>query len=48
LSTTESKKLVSTTKDSGPWFSFFTKGDKEYHEYMTTEWGFEKVRTTFN
>lgn len=36
-----SKKSMRT--NSSPWFSIFTKGDMEYNEYMTTEWGFEKV-----
>lgn len=26
-----------------PWFYKFTKGDEEYNNYMSTEWGFEKV-----
>ncbi|GAX14459.1 DNA-3-methyladenine glycosylase I [Fistulifera solaris] len=27
---------------SNPWYTFFTKGDAEYGEYMATEWGFER------
>lgn len=38
-----------TTSDfgSGPWYHKFTKGDEEYDRYMATEWGFEKVRTSW-
>ncbi|GAX09931.1 DNA-3-methyladenine glycosylase I [Fistulifera solaris] len=27
---------------SNPWYTFFTKDDVEYNEYMATEWGFER------
>ncbi|NCO47166.1 MAG: hypothetical protein GW890_12625 [Vibrio sp.] len=32
------------TVNSDPWYTLFTKGDKEYTEYMKNEWGLEKVR----
>eukprot|EP00980_Cylindrotheca_fusiformis_P017285 scaffold5347_cov130-Cylindrotheca_fusiformis.AAC.7 len=35
------RSKTSKTKVDGPWFSVFTKGDAEYEEYMTKEWGFE-------
>ena len=33
-----------TPNDGLPWYDMFTKGDKEYDQYMATEWGFEKVK----
>ena len=33
-----------TPNDGLPWYHMFTKGDKEYDQYMATEWGFEKVK----
>mmetsp|Transcript_20293 Transcript_20293/g.57620 ORF Transcript_20293/g.57620 Transcript_20293/m.57620 type:complete len:394 (+) Transcript_20293:97-1278(+) len=31
-----------TDNRSKPWYTMFTKGDKQYDRYMATEWGFEK------
>lgn len=35
---------ASRTLKPTPWYHVFTKGDEEYNRYMSTEWGFEKVR----
>lgn len=43
------KSVVKNSKrnvdsESAAWYTVFTKGDKEYNEYMANEWGYERVR----
>ena len=43
------KAVVKSSKrnidsESAAWYTVFTKGDKEYNEYMANEWGYERVR----
>ena len=41
-SLTNKESSSTSTVQTSPWYSFFTKGDPEYEAYMATEWGFEK------
>jgi DNA-3-methyladenine glycosylase I len=36
------KTIPWVVEDGKPWYTFYTKGDSLYDEYMANEWGFEK------
>ena len=43
LSSSSSSSSSSSKVISPPWYNVFTKGDKEYNDYMANEWGYEQV-----
>ena len=40
-SNNKTKKIAKKTQTT-PWYTYFSKGDERYDQYMASEWGFEK------